>query len=74
MKKLILSILFIPCVIFASEGDSTQRESVINKTYDHSKYCYYEDKEFSEGARHFQADEWKTCTRNESGFLVWKPS
>ncbi|WP_440054534.1 hypothetical protein ACSLBF_17055 [Pseudoalteromonas sp. T1lg65] len=72
MKKIVLGTLFLPCVIFAAEGDSTQKESMITKSDDETQFCYYADNEFSEGARHFQVDEWKICTKAESGFLVWK--
>ncbi|PKF56631.1 hypothetical protein CW748_09110 [Alteromonadales bacterium alter-6D02] len=71
MKKLMLATLFIPSISIASQGGSTQSESMINKTYDHKKFCYYADKEFSKGARLFQVDEWKTCTLGKNGFLVW---
>jgi hypothetical protein len=73
MKKLLsISLLWLPFLAFSSAhiGDETKKAE--QKTYDHSKYCYYADKRFSKGARHLQAKEWKVCTLGKDGDLVWK--
>ena len=67
---LISAIVLVSASSIASE---TQKESATNKTltYDHKKYCYYADKEYSKGSILKQVDELKVCTVSHDGTLVW---
>lgn len=73
MKKNIFSLIFLlPISAIASGTDDVNTNSDEVKQYDSTKYCYYADNEFSEGARFQQADEIKVCTRKSDNTLFWE--
>ena len=73
MKKNSFSLIFLlPISAMASGTDEVNANSNEVKQYDSTKYCYYADNKFSEGARYKQADEFKVCTRKSDNTLFWK--
>ncbi|PHI37335.1 hypothetical protein CBQ28_10025 [Pseudoalteromonas sp. GCY] len=74
MKKHIFAmVLLMPIISFASEQEASESNGdKALKVYDSTKFCYYADKEFSEGARHYIGDVVQRCTRREDNTLYWK--
>ncbi|ALO43859.1 DUF1496 domain-containing protein [Pseudoalteromonas phenolica] len=74
MNKCVFAMVFlIPVMSFASDQDISESSSdKAQKVYDSTQFCYYADKEFSEGARHYIGDVVQLCTKREDNTLYWK--
>ncbi|ASD67594.1 DUF1496 domain-containing protein [Pseudoalteromonas piscicida] len=73
MIKYIFSVLLLaPVITIASEASTVEVNKKQAKTYDSTKFCYYADKEFSEGAKHYIGDVVQRCVRRDDNILVWK--
>lgn len=72
MKTRILALLAMLTSTTAIAVDSNDKSEEQNESkYDHKKYCYYADKEYSKGSILKQVDELKVCKRSKNGTLVW---
>ncbi|QUI70291.1 DUF1496 domain-containing protein [Pseudoalteromonas sp. M8] len=73
MIKYIFSVLLLaPVFSIAAEANNVEVNNKQAKTYDSTKFCYYADKQFSEGAKHYIGDIVQRCVRRGDNILVWK--
>lgn len=71
--KINMLITITALVSISSFAGETENNNSANKMkkYDHKKYCYYADKEYSKGSILKQVNQLKVCTISSDGTLIW---